>query len=430
MKTALRRCVPSCLPLLLLAGCATKMMPAPEIHRVRGFDVFAGVPGEARRTTLEILYATDRAPTGDDPEHARYGSDRGGPLRLGRATVHLGARGGSWERLVADAQAGRRPPISIGSVEEYGSLWTTIPIDDPDFEAAWTSTTADDAARDASRRFAEEIDEALDRSAWKEIVVYVPGFNTEFETPVRMIAQLGHFMARDGVFIAYSWPSRAHPFAYSKDRTNAAGSVRSLREFLRFLAEETRAETIHLLSYSAGAPLVSDALLQLRLMHAGEAPDEIRAALRIGNVVYAGSDEDLACFRNLFLDGVQDAVERITVYTSENDAGLALSTLFVTGSTRLGRPASGLSETDRTALRESSRVALINVDRAKLRAGSADFFGHGYWFGNAWVSSDLILLMRGYAPADRGLAWNEDGACWEFPRSYDDDLRRALTKGE
>ena len=45
--------------------------------------------------------------------------------------------------------------------------------------------------------------------------------------------------------------------------------------------------------------------------------------------------------------------------------------------------------------------------------------GHGYWYGNPWVSADVALSLRTrLKPAQRGLVRSEDGAIWEFPDDY------------
>ena len=58
---------------------------------------------------------------------------------------------------------------------------------------------------------------------------------------------------------------------------------------------------------------------------------------------------------------------------------------------------------------------------------------HGYWFGNAWVSSDVLAQLRfGLGPAERGLVREEPGdGIWRFPDDYPDRVdaafRRALS---
>lgn len=410
----------------LLSGCATKMIPPPIIYASPDFDPYAALDDDQRTPEALVFYATDRAPTASKNPSKAYGSSRGGSLRLGQATVRLGKAGGDWDALRRAASAGERPPVAISDVTEFGPLWTTVPTSDPDFRAAVDSVEGDDA-RGPAERFAREINEALERSQWSQIVIYVHGFNTPFGPPVELVAQLGHFMARDGVFLSYSWPASSHPFAYSKDRETARESARKLRELIRYLSEHTTADRIHLLSYSAGAPVVTGALTQLRLMHASTDPEEITAQLRLGHVIYAGADEDLDVFRGALLDRIDQVAESITIYMSDIDNGLSLSSIFTTRSVRLGKSGAALTMEEQQALREASRIRFIDVTSATRRLGSGDLFQHSYWYGNPWASTDLMLTFLGLSPKERGLEPVAGGAGWEFPVDYPERVR-ALAK--
>ncbi|MHC5024047.1 MAG: alpha/beta hydrolase [Planctomycetota bacterium] len=410
--------------ILLLTGCQWRMMPTPVAYRDANEEVLSPPQDAPPDTTIEILYATDRNSTESAIPTSAYGSRRGLSLRLGVATVRLGDPGLTWDELARQSLHDRRPPMRLIELDEIGKLWTTIPLSDDRYAEVEESTAPDDPIREASRRFAALIRERLDRSSKGEIILYVPGFNTPFEAPIQMMAQFAHFMGRDGVFIAYSWPARDTMRGYSKQMTTSIISERNLRQFLIFLAEETDAERIHVISYSAGAPIVTSALLQLRLMHADSTLEEIRSSLRIGHVVYAGADQDLDYFRNLFLDQFDDIAESITIYTSRKDIGLLLSRVFATGTPRLGRAISDLTENDLAQLRQGSVTSFVDVTDAKRAGGRGDLWAHAYWYLNAWVSMDVIALLRyDLPPPERGLRRGPDEAIWSFPIDYPEQVR-------
>jgi esterase/lipase superfamily enzyme len=406
-------------------GCQSKMMPTPVGFRDGVVDPFARLAEDERTIDIEILYATDRNPTASSKPSSAYGDRRGLSLRLGVATVRLGRPNTGWDQLAKESIDNGRPVMQLTAIDEIGKLWTTIPFSDERFIEVYESDSPSDPIREPAREFAALIDEQLARSSSQDIVLYVPGFNTPFEAPIHMMAQFAHFMGRDGVFVAYSWPARSTFLGYSKQMTTSVISQRNLRQFLIYLAEETNAERIHLISYSAGAPIVTDALLHLRLMHADSTVEEIRSSVRLGHVVYAGSDQDLDYFRNLYLDQFDDIAETITVYTSRDDTGLVLSRLFTTGTARLGRAMGDLTENDLEALRQGTTTSFVDVTDATRAAGGGDLWAHGYWYLNPWVNMDVIsLLAHDLAPVDRALVREEGEAIWSFPKDYPQRIRQ------
>ena len=110
--------------------------------------------------------------------------------------------------------------------------------------------------RQPARRFADSVNAKLAVSKRKHVFVYVHGYKVTFENPVLVATELWHYLGYDGVFIAYAWPSTPSKWAYLKDTETAAGYARNLRIFLDYLADETDAEQIHVVGYSAGHGLL------------------------------------------------------------------------------------------------------------------------------------------------------------------------------
>ena len=395
------------------------MMPAPVTFESGGINPFEDVAVADRRTDIGVLYATDREYSAEEALDKRYGNQRGLSLRLGMAKVRFGPEDLDWQTLEEDSRSNAGLSLDLLELEDLGRLWTTIPLSEEDFWKARDSVSWDDDIRLAARRFVEEVNARLAVSTWKEIVIYVPGANTPFVSPVNMMAQFSHFMGRDGVFIAFSWPARGNPFSYSKQLTSAGTSVRNLRQLILLLATETTADRINLIGYSVGSPIMSNALLQLRLLLENDQQEDIRRTVQIGSVIYAGADEDHNHFRNLYLDGFQQLADSITIYTSDKDRALGISKAFTTGSARLGRVSENLSPNDLKALEKDSHTSLIDVENAKSIAGKADPFAHGYWYGNSWVNQDVINILRTKsAPGERGLVLDDDNPIWIFPDDY------------
>ncbi|MFG0258997.1 MAG: alpha/beta hydrolase [Phycisphaerales bacterium JB041] len=414
-------------------GCSpsVRMMPAPLAFREAGPDPFAAVSSERRSTSVEVFYATDREPTSPDRSSASYGSGRSGSVRLGRARVRFGPTGWGWDDLNARTAAGERPSITVTRVEETDVLETGV------LEAggvgaggvgSGASMSAEGLPRASGAVFASHVNAQLARSRGRDVYVYVPGINLTFELGVRRMAEFGHYLGRDGVFMTYAWPAHDHPFAYGTDRRSARRSVEGFREFLRFLATETDAERIHLITSSAGAPVVSETLAALRDERPGASADAVRSDTKIGEVVYAASDQGVDDFREMLDSGAAEMAEHITIYSSSVDMGLMLTKVFGSGDRTIGRLPAHMRDDDAAHFaRWADRVTVVDVTNAMGPAGRGDFWAHRYWYLNPWVSSDLLGVLRHRIdPAARALVPSGDGPMWRFPDDYAARLRAQL----
>lgn len=403
----------------LSAGCVQRMMPTPLIYQNPGPDPFTLVPVEERSDHIDVLFASDRAPTRYDTPEAAFSNDRGASLRLGRAVVRFGTGDPDWDALIERIRQDRRPKSTIIDLEEYGKLWTTIPETDAQFRSARGSASPDDDVRTPARRFADELNSRLAKTRHKDVVIYIPGFNTAFDLPVHRMASLGHYLSGDAVCIAYSWPSWQVPFGYSKQLATARTSTRNVREFLKFLASETDVRRIHVIGYSNGAQVLTDALLQLRLELGDAPPEELQRRTRLGYLIYAAADEDLHYFRNACLDGIEDMAVGTVVYASRADIGLHLSWFFASGTRRVGQATHVHRAPD--AGRPNAAV-VVDATRAIYRWHGDGLYDHSYWYTNPWVSSDIILMLRHDLPPQRRAlvpASNAPpGTAWAFPGDY------------
>lgn len=404
---------------------ATTLMPPPVVIRDGIVDVFGALPPSYRTAEIPVFYATDRAP--GDVAQCEYSGERGDVLRLGIATTHFGEADWDFEELARRSVAGDTVRMDCVRAEEFGRLWTTISPTDPErYAAARATRSPADPIRAPAHRFAAAVDERLAASVEPDLYVFVAGYNTTFHETVNRIGQFGHFV-RDGVYLAYSWPTRGGALGYVEDAQNGALSVRNLRELLIFLAQATRVRRIHLIGYSAGAQVLADALLQLRLLHRSDDAAALQRKLRIGRILYPAPDLDVMYTRNLDLDDLGDLGQASTIYVSRDDSALWASARLLFKAPRLGRPDNALTEADLEKLRGETLSAFVDPGQAQRSAGRGDRFGHAYWYGNPWVSTDALLFLRyGLAPADRGLVRSESGTYWVFPENYSERLRDVL----
>ncbi len=268
------------------------------------------------------------------------------------------------------------------------------------------------------------INKKLAMSRKKDIYIYVHGYNTVFEDPLLVAAELWHYMGYDGVFIAYSWPATPRGLAYLADMDTARLTSRNLRILLEFLSDETSAENIHLIGYSMGARVVTYAIKDSALIYKGQPHERIRKKLHIGEVILLGSDLDRGVFAGYLLDGLLNVPDNLNVYMSGSDSVLGASN-WLFERNRLGENWTGGKPPQPVVdyLIKNPNLRFIDVTKAES-AGSGN--GHSYFTGSPWVSGDILLtLMFGLSPKQRGLVKDEYNM-WKFEDYYQSNLRRAL----
>jgi esterase/lipase superfamily enzyme len=415
--------------LLMVSACAgnkpytIELMPSPDVYDDGAIDPFTDTGSVKVLPYNRILYATDRRPADESDKSLFYRNERGGVLRLGVARVKLARANITWEEARRISLAKNRSgkyPIRVSGVDEFGIL---------DRSAA-SLAIPEQLGKDphaAARAFADAINNKLENSKRKNIYVYTHGYKVIFENPVLVANELWHFLGYDGVFIAYAWPSTPSRWAYLRDIETAVGYARNLRIFLEYLAQETDAERIHVLGYSAGTQLVARTLEQMALMNHERDAEEIHTDLKIDQVILVGSDMDREVFGAYLADGLLKVPQHLSIYISEKDKALSLSR-FLTRRERLGQM---WSQDMNPAVAEylhqnEADISIINVTEAsQATAGN----GHGYFRQSPWASSDiLITLAYGLSPTERGLVRAEDSALWSFPADYIERLRAAIIK--
>jgi esterase/lipase superfamily enzyme len=412
-----------------LVGCgSTKppsdqifLMPAPDIYTEGNLDPFADNTIITRRYQPRILFATDRLPSKNKEQFAFYGDDRDDVLHLGEARIQLGADTPiTWQearRIALLKSRTDKYPLKISSIDEYGVLERTIP------------PTRADAERSATPgdRFADAINRRLRDSGNKDVYIYVHGYKVEFENPILVATELWHFLGYEGAFIAYSWPSTRKTLAYWSDLDDAINSARRLRALILHVAENTDAERIHVVGYSAGTRLVARAVADLGLYGYLLDEQEVHRRVKLGHVILVGSDVDRSVMLGYLLDGALRVPDTMTIYQSSDDSALGLSRRIFKRN-RVGQVVAG--DLSRPGIKEflGQHPELSIVDVTQAEAGTAGS-GHSYFRDSPWVSSDiLVTLLYDLAPSDRGLVRKPGSPVWTFPGDYIARLRQALMK--
>jgi pimeloyl-ACP methyl ester carboxylesterase len=357
----------------------------------------------------------------DDKRYQYYTNQRGYVLRLGSATINFGHDDSiTWEEARRISLLKNRTqdyPLDVASVHEFGPLARTVRPFDEGIER-------DEAP---GREFIAEIDKRLAGSGSRDVYIYVHGYKVDFENPLLVASELWHFLGYNGAFIAFSWPTTAKTLAYFSDVESAVASARVLRMLIVYLAEESQAERIHVIGYSAGSRVVARMLADLGILGYEHSPEEIRERLKLGNVILTGADIDRAILGGYILDGALRVPSALTIYTSRTDKALGASR-FMLSRTRSGQldDLGRLGTLSRQYFESTAALRIIDVTNAE---GSQSGNGHAYFRSSPWVSSDILMtLLYDLPPDERGLVWSDDLPVWTFPDDYLEQLREALKK--
>ena len=389
----------------------TVLMSTPLIYRDSQLEPFKTLPEDVSPPVFDIFYATDRERVEMDLFHpAFYGNERSWDLSLGVANVRIGTKKMNWPEIHSISLMGKRPralPLNIEQIEtlhRIGSIEKTLesPLHNKGIQT-------DDP-------FISRINHRLSNSDNKSIFIFVPGFKVDFTYPVLVAAELWYYMGSPGAFIAYSWPSKQRLKDYFSDIETSAFTAQHFRKLLFYLADRTEAEHIHILSYSAGARIVSQALHELRLMAYGIEVSRLKKTLKIGQVIFTAPDIDSMLFASRYRDGLDDIADNITIYTNANDTALNWALRFF-GWPRLGAPGElGLTPEDLQSLKDLGSTAIVDVAEAE---NSASGNGHGYFIKSPWVSTDILLTLKyGLGVSERGLTKRKGTNVWNFDSEY------------
>jgi len=414
---------------LFVSSCASypyhlDLMRNPGIIGQTDANPFRDIHKGGQGTDIDIFYATNREPSGEEDIEPFYANKRGQVLRLGLATVRFGGKDLRWDELKEQSLLKNRKkkyPLEVIGVEEFGVLNTSLSRLDPN---RYTPE-----ARKPAEEFAEDINKKLEQTKNKSINIFVGGFRINFENPILVAAELWHYTGYKGLFFAFPWPATpGSVFSYSADLETAMYSSRELRLLLYFLASKTKVEKINIIAYSAGSRVVAGALKDIRLQNPGDDKNTLRSKFKIGQVMFIGADLDKNIFGSLFDDGFHEVPETMTIYLSQVDDTLGIAT-WLLRSQRMGT----ITEEELTPetvkyLRTHNDLIAIDVTDAKYSHAE---HGHGYFINSPWVSSDLLIsLAFKKSPEERGLVRKEGKGIWTFPPSYIKRLQIEVENGK
>ena len=419
MTTILMRTMPCLLlSMAFLAGCSSshKLMPTPNIYLQENEYPADRVPPHLQANKVDLLYFTDRAPERNDLNELSYGVNRSASMAFGSAVVEIG-NDLSWADLVKMSESEQRDSssqLSVISRTEQGRFPET-PYPFSIVDGMWINDAKVEAEHDRiSAEFKKELNRRLMMSDDKTVLVFVHGFNNTFDFAASSLAEVWHFLGRQGVPILYTWPAGSGGlFGYFTDRESGEFTIYHLKQFLTLLASCHELKGINIIAHSRGTDVTTTALREL-VIEAWASGNNPLQTLRINNLVLAAPDLDLGVVRQrLMAEKIGPAIGQITIYTTQADQALGVSETLMSG-VRFGRmkPAD-LGPRAENIFKEVTNVSFVDV-------GEVKGVGHAYFRSSPATSSDLIrTLLTDDRPGELGRPLqHQQGNFWKIPKDY------------
>jgi len=191
----------------------------------------------------------------------------------------------------------------------------------------------------------------------RRVLVFVHGFNNQFEDAVYRYAQIVHDSGVKAAPVLFTWPSRGNVFAYGYDRESTNFSRDAFEETVWQISQDPKVEEVTILGHSMGAWLVMEGMRQMAIRH-GKLPANIR------NIILASPDIDVDVFATQWL-ALRDSDVRTTMFLSRDDRALRLSRRLAGRVDRVGQ-----IDTRRADYYEAlERAGIVVFDLSALRGG-------------------------------------------------------------
>lgn len=349
------------LPLSLPRATVSVDVPAERIGLVRSlarqFVAFAGSQSTGPQADAEyrVWFATSRKPLDASDASAGFGSERDSRIHYGSCHVFVprshkvGSIGSPWWKRVVTFSDDRLRLMSNDPLKA-DDFWTTV-------GEHLASCKIDD--RDA--------------------VVFIHGFNVDFEEAALRAAQIGFDLQVRGAMAFYSWASHGDVSKYPADEAAIELDEAPIADFLCDLAMGTGARRVHVIAHSMGNRAL------LRAAHAITQQAQRRSGVSFGQIILAAADVDARKFEEL-CSAYTLLSERTTLYVSTRDAAVEVSRW--------------LHDFPRVGLMPPVTIA-SGIDTINAVNTDLTLLGHGYVAQSREVVCDIHALIRNGTPPER-----------------------------
>ncbi len=301
---------------------------------------------------LKIFYSTDRKLS----ESKEPTGDRGQGLSYGTAFISVP------EDLTKPGRLSEPPWFQLGPEKDIRRY-----------------VTIHDLTSLERRAFLNEVRLILDATIQRELLIYVPGFNTTFMGAAKRLGQTAYDFGLRTPAILYSWPSGGSIQKYTQDEASIRESQAHFKEMLDALGQSTNPRSTNLVAYDLGCRLVAETIVE-----AASSADE---RFYFNNIVLVTPDLDVDSFKQM-APKLANASRCVTVYVWPDSPVLKASRM-IHGGARLGA--------EITLMEGIDTVVIPNEPGAE-------------------VADDIGLLLLGIPPNRRNLEEKtiDSKAYWEL----------------
>lgn len=257
----------------------------------------------------------------------------------------------------------------------------------------------------ANSSFYDRLNELVQASVDHDVLIFVHGFNVDFDSAVRRATQIGQDMPFSGAIISYAWPSQGSIRNYRTDEKIVQSSVEPFAEFLVELIEAVPGSTrLNILVHSMGNRTVLGALNRL--------PESLREHRPFRHIVFAAPDVAADTFR-LQVGAAKQLAHQVTLYACSDDTALKASRQLHRDP---GRPWVQIERAG-DATHPVVEPGLHTID---VSAVDTSFMGHSYYGSNKTVLTDLLYQLKRDRQPDQCL-WlhrveTAEGSYWKMDK--------------
>lgn len=254
--------------------------------------------------------------------------------------------------------------------------------------------------------FHQRLAASVAESPAADVLVFIHGYNVDFQSAVRRTAQIAVDLPFEGVPVCYSWPSQGSLLGYAVDETNAQWTEPHLHEFLQGLLERSGAQSIHVVAHSMGNRPMT-AVMQRFAWQQSTSPQPL-----FDRIVLAAPDVDADRFRRELAPVLASVSQQTTLYASSSDQALIVSKLLH------GYPRAGDSGPDVVVVPGIETIDVSGIDLSLL--------GHSYYGDNESMLRDLYDVVRQRLPAPQRALLTQrqwgDLIYWQLAQQANDPL--------